>query len=156
RLPQAKRPRLSTKFNIDASASDFARQVESSVSASLARLKLKSVPLVILHNRLVTARTGADTRGLTVAEVLGPRAVADIMAGLRRLGLCDHIGLTGLGDPAALAEVVDSSRFDVAQIYFNLLNPTALSSAGPGWNTTDFNGLLNRCAAKDMGVMGIR
>jgi L-galactose dehydrogenase/L-glyceraldehyde 3-phosphate reductase len=75
---------------------------------------------------------------------------------LRRQGLCEFIGLTGLGDPAALAEVVDSSRFDVAQIYYNLLNPTALGSAGPGWNTTDFNGLLRRCAAQDMGVMGIR
>jgi D-threo-aldose 1-dehydrogenase len=155
-LPQSKRPRISTKFNIDATAGDFARQVERSVSDSLARLKLKSVPLLILHNRVVTARAGGDTRGLTVPELLGRDGVADIMEGLRRKGLCDFIGLTGLGDPAALAEVVDSSRFDVAQIYYNLLNPTALRPAGPGWNTTDFDGLLNRCAAQDMGVMGIR
>jgi aryl-alcohol dehydrogenase-like predicted oxidoreductase len=155
-LPQAQRPRLSTKFNIDAAAGDFADQVERSVGDSLARLKLKSVALLILHNRVVTERRGGDTRGLTVAEVLGRDGVADIMDGLRRKGLCDFIGLTGLGDPAALAEVVDSSRFDVAQIYYNLLNPTALRSAGPGWNTTDFNGLLNRCAAQDMGVMAIR
>jgi D-threo-aldose 1-dehydrogenase len=155
-LPEAQRPRISTKFNIEAAAGDFARQVERSVGDSLARLKLKSVPLLILHNRVVTERAGADTRGLTVTEVLGRDGVADIMDGLRRKGLCDFIGLTGLGDPAALAEVVDSSRFDVAQIYYNLLNPTALRSAGPGWNTTDFNGLLHRCAAQDMGVMGIR
>jgi D-threo-aldose 1-dehydrogenase len=156
RVPPDKRPRISTKFNIDASAQDFARQVETSLSDSLGRLKLKSVPLLILHNRIVAERTGGDTRGLTVSEVLGRGGVADIMDGLRRQGLCDFIGLTGLGDPSALADVVDSSRFDVAQIYYNLLNPTALRSAGPGWNTTDFNGLLNRCAAQDMGVMGIR
>jgi D-threo-aldose 1-dehydrogenase len=155
-LPQGQRPRISTKFNIDAAAGDFARQVERSVGDSLARLKLNSVPLLILHNRVVTERAGADTRGLTVTEVVGRDGVADIMDGLRRKGLCDFIGLTGLGDPAALAEVVDSSRFDVAQIYYNLLNPTALRPAGPGWNTTDFNGLLHRCATQDMGVMGIR
>ena len=156
RVPQQKRPRISTKFNIDASAGDFAGQISTSLGDSLSRLKLKSVPLLILHNRIVRERSGGDTRGLTVAEVLGRGGVADIMDGLRGKGLCDFIGLTGLGDPSALAEVVDSSRFDVAQIYYNLLNPTALSSAGPGWNTTDFNGLLNRCASHDMGVMGIR
>ena len=52
--------------------------------------------------------------------------------------------------------MIDSSRFDAVQIYYNLLNPTAMASAGPGWNSTDFDGLLNRCAAQDMGVMGIR
>ena len=75
---------------------------------------------------------------------------------LRAKGLCDWIGLTGLGDPKALHEVIDSGRFDVAQIYYNLLNPTAMAGAGPGWNSTDFDGLLHRCAAKDMGVMNIR
>jgi D-threo-aldose 1-dehydrogenase len=155
-LAQDKRPRVSTKFNIDTSAGDFARQVETSLADSLARLQLKSVPLIILHNRIVTERAGGDTRGLTVQEVLARGGVADIMDGLRRKGLCQWIGLTGLGDPPALAEVVDSGRFDVIQIYYNLLNPTALEPAGPGWNTTDFNGLLHRCAGKDMGVMGIR
>ena len=38
--------------------------------------------------------------------------------------------------------MIDSGRFDVVQIYYNLLNPTAMASAGPGWNSTDFDGLL--------------
>ena len=75
---------------------------------------------------------------------------------LRAQGLCDWIGLTGLGDPGPLHQVIDSGRFDAVQIYYNLLNPTAMASAGPGWNSTDFDGLLHRCAAQDMGVMGIR
>jgi len=151
------RPRISTKFNIDRSAGDFATQVETSVSQSLARLGLASVPLLILHNRVVDAgNVGRDTRGLGAGELLGRNGVADIMDGLRRRGLCQWIGLTGLGDPAALAEVIDSGRFDVVQIYYNLLNPTAMGSAGPDWNSTDFNGLLQRAAAQDMGVMGIR
>jgi len=155
--PSDQRPRVSTKFNIDRSAGDFAAQVQASVSQSLARLGLSSVPLVILHNRVVDAsNAGRDTRGLTAAELLGAGGVADIMDGLRRQGLCQWLGLTGLGDPGALAEVVDSGRFDVIQIYYNLLNPTAMASAGAGWNSTDFNGLLQRAAAKDMGVMGIR
>jgi aryl-alcohol dehydrogenase-like predicted oxidoreductase len=156
RAPAA-RPRVSTKFNIDTSAGDFAGQVAKSVSDSLARLRLASVPLIILHNRVVDrARAADNSRWLSVAQILGADGVADIMDGLRRQGLCQWIGLTGLGDPAALNAVVDSGRFDVIQVYYNLLNPTAMRAAGPGWNTTDFAGLLQRSAAQDMGVMGIR
>jgi L-glyceraldehyde 3-phosphate reductase len=155
--PAGRRPRISTKFNIDTSVGDFAGQVERSVAASLARLGLGRVELLILHGRVVSA-SGAesDTRSLSVDQVLGSGGVADIMDGLRRKGLCEWIGLTGLGDPAALHEVVGSGRFDAMQAYYNLLNPTADKAAGPGWNTTDFDGLLHKCAAQNMGVMGIR
>ena len=60
------------------------------------------------------------------------------MEGLRARGLCDWIGLTALGDPAAIAEVVDSGRFDAAQVYYNLLNPSAAKGRGPTWNSADF------------------
>jgi L-galactose dehydrogenase/L-glyceraldehyde 3-phosphate reductase len=157
RQPAGKRPRISTKFNVDTSAGDFATQVERSVAASFARLGLQRVELLILHSRVVSATSAErDTRSLDVAQVLGRGGVADIMDAVRRKGLCDWIGLTGLGDPAALHQVIDSGRFDAVQIYYNLLNPTADRSAGPGWSTTDFNGLLHKCAAQDMGVMGIR
>ncbi len=156
-LPPERRPRVSTKFNVETSAGDCAGQIERSVAASLGRLGLSRVPLLILHSRVVdAANRGRDTRSLTSAEVLGTGGIADIMDGLRAQGLCDWIGLTALGDPEALAEVVDSGRFDAAQVYYNLLNPTAMAPAGPGWSSTDFAGLLHRCTAQDMGVMGIR
>lgn len=155
--PVDQRPHVSTKFNIDTSAGNFAGQIEQSVAASLARLGLAKVPVLILHSRVVASTgPGRDKRSLSPSEVLGPGGIADIMDGLRRKGLCDWIGLTGLGDPPALHEVIGSGRFDVVQIYYNLLNPTAAEPAGPGWNSTDFNGLLERCAVQDMGVMGIR
>jgi D-threo-aldose 1-dehydrogenase len=156
KLPVGRRPRISTKFNIDTSAGDFAGQIERSVAASLQRLGLERVELLILHSRVAGDSPQRDKRSMSVAEVIGPAGVADIMDGLRRKGLCDWIGLTGLGEPAALHQVIDSGRFDVVQVYYNLLNPTADRGAGPGWNSTDFDGLLHRCVAQDMGVMGIR
>ena len=160
-VPPDRRPRISTKFNVDTSQGtspgDIADQVERSVNASLDRLGLDRVPLLILHSRVVdAANRGRDPRSLSAAEALGTGGVADIMDKLRAQGLCDWIGLTGLGDPGALHAVMDSGRFDVAQVYYNLLNPTAMAGAGPGWSSTDFDGLLHRCAAQDMGVMGIR
>ena len=156
-VAKEKRPRISTKFNIDTSAGDFAGQIERSVTASLQRLGVASVPLLIVHSRVVDpASPGRDKRSLSPQEVLGPGGIADIMDKLRKQGLCDWIGLTGLGDRGPLHQVIDSGRFDAVQVYYNLLNPTAMTPAGPGWNTTDFNGLLHRCAAQNMGVMGIR
>jgi D-threo-aldose 1-dehydrogenase len=156
-VPSERRPRISTKFNIDTSSGDFVGQIERSVAASLERLGLSRVPLLILHSRVVdAANRGRDTRSLAPTEVLGSGGIADIMDRLRAQGLCDWIGLTALGDPGALAEVIDGGRFDVAQVYYNLLNPTAMAAAGSGWSSTDFNGLLHRCTAQDMGVMGIR
>jgi L-galactose dehydrogenase/L-glyceraldehyde 3-phosphate reductase len=156
-LPPDRRPRISTKFNVDTSAGDVAGQVERSVNASLGRLGLDRVPLLTLHSRVVdAANRGRDPRSLSPAEVLGPGGIAGIMDKLRVQGLCDFIGLTALGDPGALAEVIDSGRFDAAQVYYNLLNPTTMAAAGPGWSSTDFDGLLHRCAAQGMGVMGIR
>ena len=157
-VPRAERPRISTKFNIDTTAPDYAGQIERSVEGSLKRLGLDRVPVLILHSRVVgEGGEGArDARSLTPEQVLGAGGIADIMDGLRARGLCDWIGLTGLGEPAGLRQVIDSGRFDVMQAYYNLLNPTGMASAGPGWNSTDFDGLLHRCAAQDMGVMGIR
>jgi aryl-alcohol dehydrogenase-like predicted oxidoreductase len=156
-VPGDRRPRISTKFNVDTSAGDFAGQIERSVAASLQRLGLGKVALLILHSRVVDADNRArDTRSLAAREILEPGGIADIMDKLRAQGLCDWIGLTALGDPGPLRQVIDSGRFDAAQVYYNLLNPTPMAGAGPGWNSTDFDGLLHGCAAQDMGVMGIR
>ena len=156
-VPAERRPRISTKFNIDTSAGDFAGQIERSVAASPQRLGLGKVPVLILHSRVVDAANAVrDKRSLEPQEVLGAGGIADIMDRLRSQGLTDWIGLTALGDPAAVRQVIDSGRFDVGQVYYNLLNPTAMAGAGPGWSSTDFGGLLHGCAAQDMGVMGIR
>ena len=140
------RPGISTKFRIDPATGDPAGQMRASVEASLGRLGLDKVQVLILHNVI-----GSDD-GFGVADAL---ATADAMEKLRSEGICDHIGLTALGEPSAVAETVDSGRFDVAQVYYNMLNPTAYRGRQP-WNSTNFDGLLDHCTAHDMGVMGIR
>lgn len=144
--PASARPGLSTKYRVDPSAGDLPGQMRASVEASLSRLGLDQVDVLILHNVIGTGD------GFGTAEVL---AMADAMEELRDEGICRHIGLTALGDPSAVATTVDAGRFDVAQVYYNMLNPTAWQGRKP-WNSTDFDGLLHRCQAQDMGVMGIR
>jgi D-threo-aldose 1-dehydrogenase len=146
-------PQISTKFRVDPAAGDFAGQIRRSVADSFKRLGLSKVNVLILHNQMSAAGGGAT---LTPADILGPGGVADTLAALQAEGLCDHIGLTALGEPAAVNQVVSAGRFDVAQVYYNAINPTADWTPPAGWNSTSFEGLLKACADQDVGVMGIR
>ena len=156
-LAPEQRPRLSTKFNLDMTAGDLEGQAFGSLEASFERLGVSKVPLVFLHNQIL-ADEGPEPEGrnIRLGALLRPGGAADLLDKVRDRGLCDWIGITALGEPAALQAAVDSGRFDAAQVYYNLLNPTAEAPGGSGWNSTDFDGLLQRCSAQDMGVMGIR
>ncbi len=148
---KADSPRISTKFRIDPDASDLKGQMLRSVEASLERLGRDHVEVIILHNQIDVE----GNRGSRSVDSKLALEMADTMETLREQGLCDWLGMTALGDPTSLADVVDAGRFDVAQVYYNILNPTAAGGLSP-WNSTSFDGLLDRCAVQDMGVMGIR
>ena len=145
------RPGLSTKFRIDPDEGDVRGQMLRSVEGSLGRLGLDRVEVIILHNQ-IDAEGHRGSRSLEARTAL---EMADTMETLREQGLCDWLGMTAIGDPSALHQVAGSGRFDVAQVYYNILNPTAAAGRQP-WNSTDFDGLLQTCAGQDMGVMGIR
>ena len=156
-LPAADRPHVSTKLRLDAARRDnFGDQIRASLEGSLTRLGLDRVDLLTLHNPLAP-EPGPGTLALDEAF-----AVADHLDRLRGEGLFDHVGFTALGDGPTVRAAVESGRFDVAQVYYNMLNPTA--GLGPGgdddsgaaWSSTDFGGLLAACTAHDVGVMNIR
>lgn len=153
-LPADRRPRISTKARLDPTAAEpLGSQLRRSLEESLERLRLDKVELFQLHNQL-GPQGGAG--GLSVDAVLGSGGVADAMDGLRAEGLCDHLGFTALGDPASCIRVVESGRFDTAQVYFNMLNPTAALAASGALTVQDFSGLLEACRRADLGVMAIR
>ena len=97
--------------------------------ASLARLKRSSVDLLQLHNRIGTKPGG---RVMTVEQILGKNGVADGLDRLREKGLIRHMGITAIGEAASVCEVIRSRRFDSAQVYYNLLNPSAGRSMPEG------------------------
>ena len=149
-------PRLSTKFSVNVADGDVERQIRRSVEESFERLGVSHVPLLFLHNQITSSGGMASMSGASETDALAKDGIADVMDKLREEGLCDHIGFTALGDPAAARALVRSGRFDAAQVYYNMLNPTAGEAAPSGWNTTDFLSLLDDCEEEDMGVMGIR
>jgi len=150
------KPRVSTKVDLKADElDDIPAAIERSLRASLDRLRLESVDLLQLHNRIGTPG-GDRQRFLSVAQVLGAGGVADGLDRARELGLTRHVGLTALGDAPAICEVLDSGRFDTAQVYYNMLNPSAARRMPPAWSGHDFSGIVEACKANDMGIFGIR
>ena len=53
--------------------------------------------------------------------------------------------------------MINSGRFDAAQVYYNAINPSAAwSRVPPGWRGQDFCGVIAACFRQNMGVLNIR
>jgi len=154
-LPESgAKPYLSTKFNLDVeNLKDIPAQIEERFRASLARLKRTSVDVLQLHNRIGSKPGG---RVMTVEQVLGRNGVADGLDRLREKGLIRYMGITAIGETASVCEVIRSGRFDSAQVYYNLLNPSAGRSMPKAWTGHDFTGVIEACRAHGVAVMAIR
>jgi L-galactose dehydrogenase/L-glyceraldehyde 3-phosphate reductase len=154
-LPEAgAAPYLSTKFNLDVEKlRDIPAQIEEGLMASLGRLKRSSVDLLQLHNRIGSKPGG---RVMAVEQILGKNGVADGLDRLREKGLIRHMGITGLGEAASVGEVIRSRRFDSAQVYYNLLNPSAGRGMPKGWTGQNLGGIIEACRANNVAVMAIR
>jgi L-galactose dehydrogenase/L-glyceraldehyde 3-phosphate reductase len=93
---------------------------------------------------------------MTVEQVLGRNGVADGMERLREKGLIRHLGITAIGEAASVREVIHSGRFDSAQVYYNLLNPSAARRMPRAWIGHDFTGVIEACRANGVAVLAIR
>ena len=151
---QERHPYLSTKFGLDVeNLNDIPAQIEERFRASLARLKRSSVDLLQLHNRIGPKPGG---RVMTVEQILGKDGVADGLERLREKGLIRHMGITAIGEAASVCEVIRSRRFDSAQVYYNLLNPSAGRSMPAAWTGQNLGGIIEACRANSVAVMAIR
>lgn len=147
-------PYLSTKFGLDVeNLGDIPAQIEAHLTASLARLKRSSVDVLQVHNRIGSKPGG---RVMTVEQILGKNGVADGLDRLREKGLIRYMGITALGEAASVCEVIRSRRFDSAQVYYNLLNPSAARSMPAAWTGQNLTGIIEACRENDVAVMAIR
>jgi aryl-alcohol dehydrogenase-like predicted oxidoreductase len=150
------RPHVSTKVRIEfEDMADIPGAIERSLEQSLKRLRLGGVALFQLHNQLGQAVGGRPA--LTAEQVLDAGGVADAFDRLKAQGLIRASGFTAAGDAKVCRDVIDSGRFDAAQVYYNAINPSAgWSRAHPSWQAQNFSGLIAACFHQNMGVLAIR
>jgi len=147
-------PHLSTKIGIDPEdLDDIPGAIEKGMRSSLERLGRESVDLLQLHNRIGSK---VDGRLLTVEHVLGPNGVAEGMQRMKEQGLTRLTGITALGKTDAVRQLIDSGAFDSAQIYYNMLNPSAGQDMPAAWTGQNFDGLISACKANGTAIIVIR
>ncbi len=146
-------PVVSTKIRLEPAA-DLKAATIYAVESALKRLRKDSVDLIQLHNRVTSSPSPGKRFSLTPADVLG--GVLDGFKEMRARGKVKFFGFSGLGDPKALGEVIDSGALDSVQAYYNLLNPSAGEAVPTGFAALDYGRMIDRAAGKGMGVAVIR
>jgi aryl-alcohol dehydrogenase-like predicted oxidoreductase len=133
---------------------DFGRiadAVAKSLEGSLARLRLDRADILHLHNAITETGGG---EALSVRQVLGD--VVPAFQRLRPQGKTRFLGLTAVGDTAALHQVIDARAFDSAQVVYNMLNPSAAAGLPAAYPAQDYGRLFDHTRAAGVGVVGIR
>ena len=147
-------PYISTKVGIEPDElDDIPGAIERALHGSLKRLRRESVDLFQLHNRIGSK---VDGRLLTVEHVLGKGGVAEGMKRMQEQGLTKFTGITALGETPCVRKVIESGTFDSAQVYCNMLNPSAGLQMPPAWSGQDFDNLIGVCTKNNVAVIVIR
>ena len=134
---------------------DIAGAAERSLTRSLELLRRDHVDLFQLHNSIAAER-GRFRRSITPRDVLDTDGALAAFDRLREMGLTRFIGITGLGEAAAVREVLSEGSSDTVQVYYNLLNPSAARPLPPGSTLHEHGRLLDLAARLGIGVIGIR
>jgi aryl-alcohol dehydrogenase-like predicted oxidoreductase len=135
-------------------ASDIGRiadTVAKSLEASLARLRRDRIDIFHLHNAITETGGG---QALSVRQVLDE--VVPAFDKLRQQGKARYLGLTAVGDTAALHQVIDTGAFDSAQVVYNMLNPSAATELPVNYPAQDYGKLFDHTQTAGVGVIGIR
>lgn len=137
--------------------------VRHSVAESLRRLNTDYLDLLQIHHQVgltagqYLAAVGPPPRYallLTAADCLN---LAQAMADLVKEGKIRFIGITAWDGPKSVVqEILESGRFDTAQILYNLLNQSALAPPPAGFDDIDQGQSLPVAQAQNVGVIGIR
>ena len=145
---------VGTKYSLgEADPNDLKAGVIQSVEASLKRLGREQVDLIQLHDR-ISSQTDVSVRAITVSDVLGE--VREALEVLKSQGKVRFYGMTGVGEPKGIHEVVASGMVSTVQTVYNLINASAGAAAPAGFDMPDYDRLIGLSAEKNVGVIVIR
>ena len=144
---------VSTKIGVtEEHHSDLPSAIRNSLEASLMRLAQDHVDIFQLHN---TLEDPTDQRGnLSADQVL--EEIVPTFEKLRDEGKTRYIGFTAKGSTEALHRLVGTEKFDSAQIFYNMVVPSAGRIVPKGYPGQDYDELLTVAERKGVGSIGVR
>jgi len=143
---------ISSKVGIyESDLSDIAGAINKSIEASLSRLKLDHIDIYQLHNTLGRK----DFRGqLHLDQVLDE--VIPAFEKLQKSGKVSFLGLTAKGEVEDINELINTGVFSTAQIFYNLLVPSAGGTVPANYPADDYKMLLKTASENGVGTIGVR
>jgi len=143
---------ISSKVGIyDTDLANIAGKITASLEASLRRLKRDHIDIYQLHNTLGRS----DFRGrLQFNQIIDE--VIPTFERLRDSGKVRFLGFTAKGEADDINRLIDTGVFSSAQVFYNLLVPSAGEPIPAGYPADDFKMLLNTAATKGVGAIGVR
>ena len=154
RILKKLKPNIAVGTKVRVMAADRARigeTITKSLETSLKRLGRDHVDLLQLHNTI--ASKPADD------QLDADRVLNEVLPAFERLkaqGKTRFFGITALGETPLLHRLVDSGKFDTAQVCYNALVPSAGAPLPKGYPAHDYGLLLERTRKAGMGTIGIR
>lgn len=143
---------ISTKVGLSESdLQDVEGAVTRSLEASLTRLKLDCVDIFQLHNTLGGA---GDSGTLSADQVLSD--VIPAFEKLKSAGKTRFLGFTAKGETDDLHKLVRCDAIHSAQVFYNLLVPSAGEDVATNYPADDFRRLLDVAAENGVGSIGVR
>ena len=144
---------VGTKVQLaNAELANIEAAIVASVEGSLRRLRREQVDLFQLHNPLGLQRQPAH-------EWVGIADFEPVITSFQKLqtqGKIRFWGINGLGETAAVDQAIATGQADTIQSCYNLLNPTAGTSAPASFPFQDYGQLIDLAADQQMGVIAIR
>lgn len=156
------RPVVGTKVVIrEDELDDVSGAVMRCFEGSLKRLRIDSVDVLHLHNRLAMQRVEGSNVGigplLSVDDLLGPGGVLEAFEKLRDQGKTRSLGICSFGgEVPAINQAIDTDHFQSLLAYYNILNPTAARKPPAGFEDYDYGQVMERGAAHNMGSNVLR
>ena len=153
---------VSTKVEIMANDfDDIAGAVVRSTEASLARLGVESIDVMMIHNppRHVRDPSVAHWHPLTPDDMLGP--ALEGLEKVRAQGKVRWFGFTcENAEASAVKHVIASGSYDVINCWYNMVNPTAgfimPDGVRYGQGYDNYDGIITHAGEHDVGVAVIR
>ena len=144
---------VSTKVGVtEEYQGDLATAIRTSLEASLSRLQQDHVDIFQLHNTLEDPN---DKRGnISADQVLDE--IVPAFEKLRDEGKTRFLGFTAKGNTDALHRLIESGCFDSAQIFYNMLVPSAGETVAAGYPAQDYRQLLSAANRHGVGSIGVR
>ena len=143
---------VGTKFRLTTHEPNHIKDnVIASVEESLTRLQREQVDLMQMHNHVASS---PEDGSVSPEEATGQ--VAEALRELQDQGKIRFGGMTAVGETSALHRIIESGTLHSVQSVYNLVNPSAGTTAPPGFDMPDYKNLIGRASDMGMGVLVIR